>query len=111
MRLLPELPARDIGANLGVARKQRRAAHLLDQVLVDGVGLPEAEGPVDQDRHQAVGVEGQELRLCRVAGGEIERNDLRLQAEMMDDRQDLAAVGRSGKDVELHRPDSSVGSW
>src|ERR1700682_5271056 len=102
VRDLPELPARDIRAFLTIAREQLLAPGLVREVLHDRVRLPQLERSVNQRRHHRVRIERNEIRRAQLTREKIVVLNLYIDAEMIDDSFDLAAVRRANECMQFH---------
>ena len=101
----PEQPARDVGADFGICREERRFAGAIGQVLADRVRLPQHQVAVAQCRHLAHRIDGEIVGMAVLTLVQPNQGMLDLrEAEMGDDGGCLAGVGGRRKGVKLHDP-------
>ena len=98
---LPKLPARDIGAQLGIFGP-KGIGFLGGEVLHDGVAFAKHEVSILEGGNLAEGIEGLEGGLALFAFEEIDDDHLDLKAEVLGDGDDATGIVRDGMNEELH---------
>jgi hypothetical protein len=97
----PEHPAVHVGTSLAVLRPHGLAGRALGQVLHDRARFPQDKVAVDEHRDLAVGIDFFEAAAI-VLAGQVDLDEVELDAEVVGGQQHAAGVGRVRVVVELH---------